>query len=127
MTTTFVLDEQRVNAIFLDCLFKDGESRDIYIYGEAVIFQAGFHPDRLYGYFDEILEMLNELPDTFRTPPGDSFLRMCLDRRGKLWTGDHKIVDQLCALGSAIGAIAYTFPKEKWELLPGGVPVVAIT
>ena len=72
----------------------------------------------------EIEKMLEELPPQFKE--GESFLNACLDKNGNLWTGVHGNIMKLFLLGMAIGKVEYTFPKEVWPSLHGGMPFYTV-
>lgn len=124
-----ILSAERVEQIFLDCLFKEGEDTNNYIEAEGITGKVGFHPGRLESHKTEIEAMLNELPDEFKKSKGGgwSFLNACVDKNGNQWTGFHKIMEQLFQLGIAIGKAEYTLSREMWKILPGGMPYIAIS
>ena len=119
---------ENVEMAILDCLFKDGEDESKAVLAEGVIRQFGFHPERLNEWKDSIIEMLEQLPETFRqaTGGGWSFLNACDRNDGTQWTGLHKNMEELFCLGMAIGKVKSQFPKEIWSALPGGVPYYVI-
>jgi len=102
------LTAKRVNDIFMDCLFTDEETKEgppkDYVKGEGIMNMFGFHPGRLESHREEIIELLKELPEQFRKDAGGgwSFLNACDDRHGNQWTGLHRDMELLFALGSAI-------------------------
>lgn len=120
MTAQEVLTPQRVREVFLAC-----QGGPLTVVG---INAYSFNPDRLNERKEEIEEMLSQLPDQFKKSGGGgwSFLNACEDRHGHLWTGDHAIVEALFALGMAIGKVALMLPKERWHMLPGGMPFYII-
>lgn len=122
------LNPQRVEEIFLDCLFKDGEDRSSYVKAQGIQMAVGFHPDRLENHKTEIEALLDELPDEFRLSGGGgmSFLQACNDKHGYQWTGLHQHMDQLFMLGIAINKVQTLFPREMWSALPGGMPYYAV-
>lgn len=89
---TIVLDPERVEAIFLDCLFKDGEDTSNHIVAEGISRTVGLNPERVEGHKAEIEALLDELPDQFKATGGggDSFLNACQDKHGNQWTGFHQ-------------------------------------
>lgn len=117
---------ERVQAVFMDCLFKEGEPTDSAVIGKGVVRDFGFHPERLANHKAEIAEMCNELPDTFQKKSGGgwSFLNLCMDKHGTQW-GEHANCEQLVALAIASGQGSYPLPREMWQVLPGGMPYVA--
>lgn len=123
-----VLTAKRVNEIFLDCLFRDGEDTSNHVKAEGIMTTVGFHPERLDSHKAEVETMLGELPSEFQMQGGGgmSFLNACVDKHGEQWTGHHPTMEQLFQLGIAIGKVAYIFPKEMWSVLPGGMPYYVI-
>ncbi len=41
------LDSDRVDAVFMDCLFKEGEDTSNHVRAEGILRNVGFHPQRL--------------------------------------------------------------------------------
>lgn len=127
-TSTNILTDDRVNIVFMDCLFKDGEDTSNHILAEGIVQAVGFHPGRIEEHRQEIHDMLAELPDTFKTGSGGgwSFLNACFDKHGNQWTGAHQTQEQLVQLGIAIGEIEYLLPREMWAVFPGGMPYFVV-
>ena len=111
---TMNLTAENVSKIFMDCLFKDGESTENYIMANGVMMNVGFHPERLKAAIPQIELMLNDLPDDFKSNGGGgmSFLNACMDKNDKHW-GEHQNVDQLVCLGIASEKLKYIMPKEN--------------
>jgi hypothetical protein len=122
------LDAGRVEEVFLECLFRDGEDTTNHIRAEGITSTVGFHPDSLESHKAEIEAMLEELPDEFKSSGGGgwSFLNACNDKHGNQWTGLHQRMEQLFQLGIAIGKVEYQLPREMWSVLPGGMPYLVI-
>ena len=127
MSTQTVLDPERVNAIFMDCLFRDGEDTSKHIKAEGIV-SVEFHPERLQSHKAEIEAMLDELPDEFKKSGGGgwSFLNACNDKHGNQWTGLHQRMEQLFQLGVGINKVQYQMPREMWSVLPGGMPYLVV-
>jgi hypothetical protein len=123
-----VLKSERVEAIFMDCLFKDGEDITNHVKAEGITSNVGFHPERLAGHKAEITLMLDELPDSFKKTGGGgmSFLQACEDKHGNQWTGSHQRMDQLFQLGTSTGKVECLMPRNMWPMLPGGMPYYSI-
>lgn len=86
--------------------------------------KMGYHPQRLKSEYENISEMINELPDEYFGEDGGSFLNLCKDKHGELWTGVHKLMDGLITLAIGVGLgelIDYGLPRH---LIPGGFPMV---
>lgn len=118
------LTSQRVEETFLSCLFADGEDTSNHIKAEGITSVVGFHPERLESSAGAIVEMLGELPDTFKASGGGgtSFLLACEDGHGTQWTDLHQRMEQLFLLGLAIRKVLCPLPRETWDALPGGMP-----
>jgi hypothetical protein len=119
------LTAQNVEDIFMKCLYEEGEDTTGYIPANGVMTKVGFNPIRIAENTESIIEMLNDLPDSFKTSNGGgtTFLNACVDKLGNQW-GEHSNIDQLLCLGIAIGKISFPIPKEMWAALPGGMPYV---
>lgn len=123
------LTAERVSKIFADCLFRDEElPPQEYVSAPGITTNVGFHPERIKGYKDEIVEMLAELPDEFQESGGGgwSFLNACNDKHGDQWTGMHRTMEQLFQLGLAVGKVTCQLPRESWSALPGGMPYYVV-
>lgn len=122
------LTSKRVEAIFLDCLFREGEDTSKHIRVEGIMTTVGFHPSRLEGHKSKIEEMLGELPKEFQQSGGGgwSFLNACNDKEGNQWTGLQPVVEQLVLLGIGIGKVKFQLPRSAWKVLPGGVPYFVV-
>lgn len=126
-----MLESKRVEEVFVDCLFKDGEDHSEFIKAEGVVRTVGFHPGRLSGHIEEIREMLMELPVEFMKSSGENgggwtFLNACNDKDGRQWTGSHLAMEQLFQLGIGIGLVECCLPRVMWPVLPGGVPYYTV-
>ena len=128
MSTT-ILDSDKVNAIFMDCLFKDEEDTSKHVKAEGITRDVGFHPERLEGHKVEIVTMLDELPDEFKKSGGGgmSFLNACNDKHGNQWTDLHQRMEQLFQLGIGVGKAELLMPRKVWGALPGGMPYYVVT
>lgn len=122
------LNSQIVHDTFLECLFREGEPTENPKIGEAVKMKVGFNPERLKEKESLIEEILKELPIDFQKAGGGgmSFLNMCNDKDGNQWTGMHKTMDELVALGTATGKLSFLMPREMWSVLPGGMPYLIV-
>lgn len=128
-----MIDSQRVDAMFRDCLFRsdelpsDGSVPANAIIVESVTGKYGLNAERLEGYRAEIGQMLAALPPEFSKGGGWSFLNACTEADGTLWTGSQLIVDNLLALGIGTKQAKILLPRELWTSFPGGVPYFAVT
>jgi len=125
------LTAEKVESIFMDCLFKDEEAIEGKpvvepIKVEGIIHTFGFHPARIESHKKEIVDLLMELPATFQKNAGGwSFLQACQTKDRVQW-GEHMNMEQLFALGIAIDKVKYIFPRNMWNTLPGGMPYLVI-
>ena len=123
------LTSENVTKVFMNCLFESGEDTASAIMAEGIaVLQVGFHPFRLGEHQKDIFELLSQLPDGFKKSSGggQSFLNMCNDNAGGLWTGEHSIMEQLLLLGLACRYISYILPRTMWSAFPHGMPFLVI-
>lgn len=129
-----MIDQERLAAIFHDCLFRPEEIPAGKIPPGAVIVEAisslglGFHPDRLESHRAEVAGMLEQLPVEFMASKGGgwSFLNACRTRGGDPWTGFHLAMEQLFVLGIGLGMASYLAPRGDWPAFPGGMPYLIV-
>lgn len=128
MNEKIKLTSGKVEHIFMDCLFQEGENSNKAIIVKGITNDFGFHPQRIKEHENEIYELLMELPTGFRKSEGGgwTFLNACYDKNGIQWTGLHKIMEQLFCLGMAIKKVKYLLPRDMWHALPGGMPYYQI-
>lgn len=127
------LTAENVTQLFTDSLFREEEvagkgpvlEEGTYLKAFGVVTKVGFHPERCQSHKESVAAMLNQLDDAYKRPEGETFLNMCADKDGTLWTGQHRIVDQLVCLGVALDLLSLT-PPEMNASLPGGVPYVMV-
>lgn len=120
--------------IFEECLFKEnevinGQTPQNARITKGITMDVGFNSERLSKHSDDIYDMLKELPKDFQKDKGGgwSFLQACVDRDGKQWTGEHKVMEQLFLLGLAIDKVKYCMEdREFWQSFPGGMPYITI-
>lgn len=128
------LTAANVEAIIVDCLYKDSElDRDGKpkiepVVVECIINSYAFHPGRLQEHKREVASMLLQLPKEFFLAGGGgwSFLQMCVRADGVQWTGLHRTQEMLCALAIGLGFASWLVPRNMWEALPGGMPYIQI-
>ena len=117
----------KVRKIFIDSLFRENEDTKNYVEAEGLLTKIGFHPERLESHRDEVIELLEMLPDTFRKDGGGgwSFIKMPFTKDGEQW-GEHKNADELLMLAVGLGLMQYLTTRDLWPYLPGGMPYVII-
>lgn len=120
------LDAKRVQKLILDSLEPRADPEKTII-AEGVVHTFGFNADKLATHKQEIIDLLNELPDNFKEEVGGgwSFIQACVDKDGNHW-GEHHSMEELFCLGIAIGRVKCLMPKAMWRILPGGVPYYVI-
>lgn len=119
--------------IFRDCLFQKDEIVDGKPMTEPLVpdtwimNRVGFNRERVEKHEVEILKLLDNFSPEFYSDGGGgmSFLNLCVTADGDQW-GEHQTMEQLCQLGSAVGAVSFLLPREVWPALPGGMPYLVI-
>lgn len=127
-----MITSKRIGEIFLECIAKEGDNPDEYIHTESVvrsIRDTTFHKGRLNNHQEEICALLAELACDFQMDEhaSISFEFAKANRYGEFWTDKNTPVDQLFQLAIAVGKAHYLLPRDKWNLLPGGMPVYVLT
>ena len=118
-----------VEHIFFECLNESMSDTNDAITVHGIQITPAFNPDALATHRDDIISMLNELPDNFHVGSGDgwTFLNICIDNTGAQWTGFHETCDKLLCLGIGIGAAQFTIKqRDLWRMFPGGMPYITI-
>jgi hypothetical protein len=121
-----MITPQRVESILMDCLSGD-ESVGLKV--EGILHTFMLSPEKLATHRAEIVEMLAQMNPMFfddGTGGGWSFLNLCETADGTLWTGEHRAVEQLCALAIGLDLAGFVGSREMWEAFPGGMPYVQI-
>lgn len=109
---------------FMDCLFKEGEDTTNHVKVEGITNMFGLHPQRLEEKRELVTALLAELPAEFKK--GYTFLNLCTTKDGELWTGEHRVCEQLVVMAIGLNLMSYCMPREMWSILPGGVPYLMI-
>ena len=138
----------KLETVFLDCLFtkeeleqcelievmdnisqKKGQVPRGAVLVDGVRASFGFHGGRLKSHQKQVEEFIREVvhPDFFRDSSnpngGASFLSLCMTPKGTQW-GEHRNMEQLCALGIGLELAGWLLPRSFWHVLPGGMPYV---
>lgn len=123
-----MLKSEKVSEIFQNCLLKDCEiKRKIkfkYIKVRGLKKEFLFHPKRLKDLTLDIHILINDLPDDFKD--GQSFLKLCKNKRGQSWTESYEICEQLMLLGIAIKEVKYCCLRTMWGVFPDEMPYIQI-
>ena len=123
------LTADRVNTIFAQAIASQEEiDAEKAVLTDVLVGVVGLVPERLEPFREEIGEMLHELPETFHMDKGGgwSFLEACNDRHGNQWTGLHRTMAELFALGVATDQAVCLLPRAMWSALPGGMPYYGV-
>lgn len=114
------LTTNRVNATFVDCLFRPEELEDgrpllAPVIVDGLIGKWGFHRERLDINSDKIKKLLLELPDEFFDVGGGgwAFQNLCRDKHGDTWAYTYVTLEQLVCLGVAIDHVQYCLPSGE--------------
>lgn len=123
MSNDTQLTPDAVDDLLEKCLASNG---DLLI--DGIVRKFAFDPVKITEHAEAIGALLNQLPDTFQASKGGgwSFLQACDDRHGRQWTGLHAKMEELFCLGIAAGKAKWLLPRDLWEVLPGGMPYVAV-
>lgn len=124
ITITATNMSQLVSTAFMECLFKEGEDTANNVKVEGITSNFCFHPQRLEEQRELVTALLAELPTEFKE--GYTFLNFCMNKNGELWTGQHRICEQLIVMAIGLDLMSYCFPREMWFILPGEVPYVIV-
>lgn len=123
------LTSENVKRVFIECLSNEKEGDNVRLV-EAVHanVKMAMRCDKLKFYQEEIQGMLMQLPRKFRETDGGgwSFLNLCTREDGTQWTGSHATMEQLVCLGIGCGKMKYLLPRSMWNILPGGMPYLAV-
>jgi len=122
------LTPTNVDKTFLKCLFKENEDTSLAVITEGIMMKVGFNPEHLKSEKENIVEMCNQLPNNFKVGFGGgySFLNMCEDNTGDLWTGEHQTMEKLLCLGIAVKKMMILLPRDFWGIFPGSMPYVCV-
>ncbi len=123
------LAPELVSSIFRECLAGQKTPAAKRVVAEGILHpQIAFNADALTRHSPTIEALLQQLPLEFHESVGGgmSFLFACNDRHGRQWTGEHRVMEQLFALGVAIGKAEYKLPRAQWHKLLGGMPYVSV-
>lgn len=121
------LTAEEVNEVYRRCLLTDTEVNELsepmtpFVLGEGVKGIQVFSASRLAENRAKITEMIAELPSI---DEGVSFMNLCEDKQGRQWTDLQRTVDELLQLGTATGEVFYLLPRDVWDMLPGGMPII---
>ena len=124
ITITAANMSELVSNSFMECLFKEGEDTSKSIKVEGIMNNFEFHPKRLEEQRELVTALLSELPVEFKK--GYTFLNICTNKNGELWTGEQRVCEQLIVMAIGLDLMSYCFPREMWVILPGGVPYLIV-
>lgn len=83
------LTTENVTKVFMECLFTDEEAQDTTLTARALVVEGvnlkvGFHPGRIKQNKENIISMLNCLPDNFKAEIGGGWSLMKLEELNKV-------------------------------------------
>ncbi|PHS22243.1 MAG: hypothetical protein COA84_13885 [Robiginitomaculum sp.] len=115
-----ILTRESVHDLFMSCIRNEGKIVDMLM--NKVYMDTSTN-------VEEIKTLVNELTEDFfpNGGGGASFMTMCTDRDGDLWTGEQRIMDELMTMAVDAKLMSFLFPKNTWSMLPGGMPYVVAT
>jgi len=128
------LTSENVHGSFFACLWTDAEIKrlgrekitETSKIAPGILTAVGFNGERLKEHEQDIIEMLQQLPDEFEFDGGWAFVHACMRQDGAQWTGSHATVEQLMLLGIGIGKVEICSPRDTWHLFPGGLPYFVV-
>jgi hypothetical protein len=129
---TKLLNIENIDAIMRKCLADECSPEQSinegYIIGHGIINNYKFTRSSLDECRGDVVSLLGQLPEPFMKSKGGgwSFLNACYDKDQNLWTGEHRVVEALVAIGNAMGIVDYCLPREFWSFMPGGMPYIVI-
>jgi len=93
----------------------------------CVLAEHAFNPVVLRSKQQKIVDMLDQLPDCFRTGDGESYALLCLDKYGRTWTKPgSNACEHLMAMAMALGLAWHTSHPSVWKNKGLGVPNIFI-
>ena len=96
---------------------------------ETVMAQVLFSKERVEEVRDDVIALLDQLPDKFKENEGGgwSISQLHLTNDGAEWVEelDGKL-DMLLSLGFAIGKLRWILPRDLWHILPDQYPYVTV-
>lgn len=113
-----------ISKSFMECLFKEEEDTSDCVKVEGVTGNFALHLQRLEEQREIVTALLAELPAEFKK--GYTFLNICTNKNGVLWTGEHRICEQLIVMAIGLKLMDYCMPRQMWDILPDGVPYIIV-
>lgn len=105
-------------------MFDEGRDSSSPVTVEGIVHTFAFNAERLEQEREHITSLLAELPEEFKE--GYTFLNLCTNKDGVLWTGDHMVCEELVAMAIGLDLMSFCLPREMWSCLPGGMPYVIV-
>lgn len=128
-----MITAEKIKDITMDCLFTNEEMEEVNhetpenaVVVNGIVNKFGFHKERLESHREEVKDFLNEMDKVFHVGHGGgmTFLNLCNDKNGNMWTGLHQAMESLLVLSMGLNMAKYCFPREDWGILPGGMPYI---
>lgn len=126
-----MIDPQIISTIMKDCLFKneelpsDGSVPPNAKTVKGIVRTFGFHPERLENHRQEVLAIIEEIPQAFLEDSGGgwTFMNLPMDKNENQW-GEQTNAEDLLVLAIGLGLADYLLPRDMWSSLPGSMPYV---
>ncbi len=129
------LTKENVSKLFVKCLFTEKEVEEATKAGETVptleavivhgaVGSFGLHPERLKTVREEVVSLLQQLPEEFHE--GTTFLNAVLTKDCTPW-GEQRNANELLVMGMGLGYVKEMLPKQFRHSLVGGVPYYQVT
>lgn len=118
---------EKVHEITEYCLAEADFSVDDSIVANGLVNNFAFSTSKLKERKQDVIEILAEMHPNFRRDIGGgwTFLNLPMDKNDHHWC-EQPTAEKLVALGIGLGLVKYSFPRELWNNLPGGVPYIVI-
>ena len=121
-----MFDYATINNLFSKCMFTKEElnnyeyAKNNYIIITGFTLKVLFNKEKLLNNKEEIVNLLNQIQNL---DEGISILKAPYDELGQERTSIYACELLMC-LGLGLGEIEYAYPRELWDNLPGGLPII---
>lgn len=99
------------------------------IFVEGVVHSAYFNQTKLESHRHEVAAWIRQLPSQFHRNGGGgwTFLNLCENASGQMWTSFHLTMERLYMLAAGLGLAHFALPRDVWAVLPGEMPYIIFT
>lgn len=108
------LTSDAVAILYAECVHRQGEAVDESVSVQTVRGVEEFHRGRVYQAREQIVRLLSQLADAFRSPEGERSSRACFTAHGRQWTQLEQMVSHLFAMGVAVGVVEILGETSNW-------------